>query len=226
MKKADVLTIFAAADIAKMFNISRAAVSLWGDIVPSTYWEALAHASKGALKMPTPSEYLRSLIRESLINEGFIRGSLEASSKSGVPGSSCLITENHFQMRDFRVVLNSLPPHLLAWVNYCYGQNTSIDDAIPCTQLVLEKFLAAHQTLSDTSIPIIKVLTPLAGQCVIAQINSGKPLFNGPAIRTLTRHTEATWKKHWAARWRELRGLWMALDTDSLEFIDKHYEEK
>lgn len=226
MKKADVLAVFAATDIAKMFNISRAAVSLWGDNVPSNYWEGLSQASNGALKMPTPSEYLRSLIRESLINEGFIRGSLEESSKSGVPGSSCLITEKHFQLRDFRVVLNSLPNEQLAWVNYCYGQNTSIDDAIPCTQLVLEKFLTAHPTMSDSSIPIIKILTPLAGQCVIAQINSGKALFNGPAIRTLTRHSEATWKKHWAARWRELRGLWMDLDTDSLAYIDKHYEEK
>ena len=226
MKKAEVLKVFAATDIAKMFNIRRPAVSLWGDIVPSTYWEALAQASKGELKMPTPSEYLRSLIRESLTNEGFIRGSLEETSKSSVPGSSCLITDKHFQLRDFRVVLNSLPPHLLMWVKYCYGQNNSIDDAIPCTQLVLENFLAAHPTLSDSSIPVIKILTPLAGQCIIAQITTGKALFNGPAIRTVTRHSEATWKKHWAARWRELRSLWMALDCDALEFIDKHYEEK
>ena len=53
MKTADVIKFFGnAAAVARALGISRAAVSAWGDTVPSTRWFEIEVKTHGAIKAP------------------------------------------------------------------------------------------------------------------------------------------------------------------------------
>ena len=225
MKKQDVLRhLGKAADVARVLEISPAAVSLWGDYVPKQWWRKLNEVSQGALKLPLDHEIIRQNLRDTFNVEGSIKGQFDEGGVVSSPGSRCLVSNQHFQLREFSKVVNSLEPHLFIWVRHCYG-NERPEIAAPCTLITFERFLKGSTPLSDSSLSLIKLLNALAAQCVVASINTGKPLYNGPALRSVTLHSEATWKKHWAKRWRELRQIWLELDRQALEFIDANYSK-
>ncbi|MFW0776116.1 MAG: Cro/CI family transcriptional regulator [Rickettsiales bacterium] len=213
------------ANISRALNISPAAVSQWGDFVPSNQWKNIVEASAGVIKMPASDEYLRGLIREAFLNETSLKGQLEEREGTSIPGSRCLINNRHFHQRQFRTVLNSMPEHLLLWARFCYGPRREGHIIAPYTHRVLEKFWRLHPKLSDSSIEVIKVLNTLAPLCVAAQIDTDTALFKAAGLRSITRHSADNWKKHWSKRWRDLRVLWFAVDKEVLDYVEQNFQE-